>query len=486
MCSETRPNTKPENVTCNFMTEKLIQQYIWDNRENFSDFILEVEIPKKRNIEKPWEFTPSDIIYNSLIDKFEDFYNAVYELYLFGFEVPLKKNNDSTIRADLLGVLAGRNGVSIIEIKKSKQTERQAYTELLAYGSHIRTKFAPMSKVDVNYILISPMEERIVREATIQNLIYDNYYVFALIPEYQNDDITTLKLRPWIPTFEEVDSIIDSCFSESNFDAFKVTWDGLPGEWSPKEKGENPDKYMIERLNKVSSFAAQLMESKGIHGFVYASQTWSELRDYGHLINSIVLCGINPYKATKNRVLINDYALSSKEANEVNIEEINMLNIIPELESFAKEENINNNYLSDLSMTWSNEITGIGFEIVKTLTMSTERNGIETSWGTFDWDIYQKNSIEDIYCHNFDIRVTGLIRDLFFKYSKYDFDYIKQYGTDEHPTYWDGDIPNEFIEMVTSQYYVRKFIKRLFNPYSEFEDEFDNEEFDDNELKDEL
>lgn len=457
------------------MTEKEIQNYIWDNRKKIGDLLVEIEVPSKRETILPWEITPADIIYNNLLDKFEDFWIAVQSLILIGTEVPLKKYGDSTIRADFLGIFSGRNGTVVVELKKSKQTERQAYTELLAYGSHLRTVFAPMSKRDVNFILISPMQERIVREATIQNLIYDDNFVFALIPEITDNDLTTLKLRPWIPSFEEVDNLINACFSESNFDTFKITWDALPGEWSPFEKGEDPDQNIIDRFNIVSSYAAQLMESKGIHGFVYCSQNWSELVDYAHLINSIILCGINPYKATKSRFLINQGAIL-KEINEISTDYIQLSDIIPELQKPDYEDRYN--YLSTLSSLWFDELSRVGFEIIETMTISTERTSIEKGYGCFDWNSYQKSAMEDVYCHNFDIKLTGLIRNLFFEYSKQDYEYVRKYGRESDLSLWETDIPDEFIEMVTSQHHVRSFIRRLFSdPMQDLIDDI-NEEFD--------
>jgi len=213
------------------MREKDIQKYLWDKRKNFEDLIEKIDIPEKIKHEKPWEYTPSEIIYNILIEKYREMYEGIFNLSIFAYEVPLNKESDAAIRADFLGVLNGRNGLAVVELKKSKQTERQAFTELLAYGSHVRGVFAPMSKMDIAYILIAPMQERIVREATIQNFIYDRNEIFALIPIWQNDDLATLKLKPWIPSFEEVNALTVDCFSESNFDIFKVTWDALPGEW---------------------------------------------------------------------------------------------------------------------------------------------------------------------------------------------------------------------------------------------------------------
>lgn len=93
----------------------------------------------------------------------------------------MKKKNESTIRLDLLGLLESENGLCIIEVK-SKQTERQAFTELLAYSSHLKQIFMPLSNVDIAHILIAPMESRIVRESILNGIVYERKFTFALIP----------------------------------------------------------------------------------------------------------------------------------------------------------------------------------------------------------------------------------------------------------------------------------------------------------------
>jgi len=461
------------------MTEKEIQNYIWKNKQNWIDLLSPINFPKKIEIENPSHITPSQAIFNMIVTNYEDHFNSLFDLELIGCEVPLKKDSDSTIRADFLGVLQGRNGLTVIELKKSRQTERQAYTELLAYGSHLKTIFSPMSKIDIGYVLISPMEERIVREATINSILYDKNYVIALIPKWKKNDINSLTLEPWIPTFEEINNLTTSCFSGSNFNIFKVTWDALQGDWSPEKNEDDPDQDMIDKMNTVSAYAAQLMEAKGIHGFVYTMQNWSEIKNLGHLINAIVIGGINPYKATKNRVLTTKHNLTQKQADEISIDYFDIYQIIPELKrEQILEDKYEPNYLSDLSMSWDNEIAGIGFDIVKTLTKSIDKKWIETSHGGFNWENYQ-NSMEDSYCHLFEMRVTGLMRELFFEYSKLDYDFIRENGANKHEQYWGGDIPNYLVDISTNQYYLRNFIQRLFNPYFEYMDNIEGDDDDD-------
>jgi hypothetical protein len=455
------------------MTEKDIQKYIWDHKNDWKSLLVNARFPTNEKSDNPTHLTPAEAMFNLVVEKTRILYNSLEYLEFFGCEVPLRKKGKSTIRADFLGIMGGGNGIAIIELKKGKKTERQSFTELLAYSGHLRTVFAPMGKMDIVYVIIAPMKERIVREAIVNCLLYENMRTIALVPEFENDDVSTLKLNPWIPSFKEIEQLTNSCFSERNFDVFKITWEALEGEWSPEKGVKNPDEHMIDRMNEVSAIAAQVMEAKGINGFVFSTQSFSETRELLPLANGLVLCGLNPYKATKNRFLKTERNLSVKEADNIDIVEVNLLDIIPELEKSAKNENIETNFLGFLSLAWDNEMTGIGFDIVQTLTKSLDQESIITDYGGFNWDDYQSKFLEDIYCHNFKMRLTGLLRKLFFEYAKLDYDYIREYGHEEHFQYADGDIPNFLVDISNSQFFVRNFIRRLFNPYYEFEDDFD-------------
>lgn len=118
-----------------------------------------------------------------------------------------------------------------------------------------------MSGGDIIYVLISPVGERIVEQATINTLIYDNNNVCLLVPKYEDDDINTLKLELWIPDKKVFKDLSYSCFNRENISVSKIVWESLPDEWSPMP-GEQPTPEMYKRLNKVSSIAAQLMEEK--------------------------------------------------------------------------------------------------------------------------------------------------------------------------------------------------------------------------------
>ena len=56
------------------MTEKQIQDYIWANKENWSDLLLDFEFPELINVENPSLLRPSEVIYNKLVSEYKEIY----------------------------------------------------------------------------------------------------------------------------------------------------------------------------------------------------------------------------------------------------------------------------------------------------------------------------------------------------------------------------------------------------------------------------
>lgn len=124
-----------------------------------------------------------------VIDRYKEYWLCVKEMEFWGCEVTLKEEEERNMRTDFLGYTPGGNGIVVVELKKSNQTARQAFTELPAYSSFLRTLFSPSSKNDIMYLLISPMDERIVEQAAIHQLVYDNNKVCILEPRIVGKDL---------------------------------------------------------------------------------------------------------------------------------------------------------------------------------------------------------------------------------------------------------------------------------------------------------
>lgn len=439
-------------------SEKEIQEYIWNHREELFSMIEQPSFDPEPN-KMPEEYEPWELLYYQLIKEYKESYELLDCLDIFGCEVRLPKEGENTIRTDFLGCLEGENGFIICELKVNRQPERQSYTELFAYANHIRSKFAPMGRRDIFYLLIAPMEERIVREATISNLLYDKNREIVLIPEV-GSTIDTLKFKMWIPSKDEFSVFARTAFAFENIDVFRISWKGAEGIWSPTQEGMSPNTEMIHRLNKVSHCAAQIMEANGINGFVYCSQSYPEVRDKGFLENGITICGINPFKSAKTRFFF-EKGLNINEAAKAGIEHLGMDMIFPNLKNNCEVLDNRESYWFLLSESWSSCLDRIAFDVLRLVNYTFGPMTYEHGCGSFTWDSYLYDSSEDDLCWNYDINLTGIFREIYnLKLERY-YEAAHQYSDIEKRIIESGKLEYHCIDMMYSHRHIRDFIKSL-------------------------
>ena len=92
--------------------ETEVQSFIWEHKE---ELFSRIEIPcfETDPGKKPWEYDPWELLYYQAIKEYEEAYKSLERLEIFGCEVRLSKEDDSTIRTDFLGCLEGENGFVI-------------------------------------------------------------------------------------------------------------------------------------------------------------------------------------------------------------------------------------------------------------------------------------------------------------------------------------------------------------------------------------
>lgn len=467
-------------------SEKEIQLHIWNNRENFMDLVD--QLTGLDEIETSYELynlLPQNLLWNRVSSQIKNIFNQLHSLNIFAVEVPLGKDNDSTIRADFLGYFPGSPGVAIIELKKSEQTERQSFTELLAYSNHLSLIFPGLSRDDVLYILISPMKTRIAREAVVQSLAFDNRKIIAFMPRLEDEnDLATLRLTPWVPSESDLSLFSNFAFNRKNLNVYKIVWKYSENDWDPP-KGESLNCRMQNQLNTVSAFAAQKMEEVGIHGFVYCSQSWPELAEVLPYSNSLVLVGLNPYAVGGAKHWLNqNSSLIFKDDFYGIIPDIS--EILPGLKENGSGKNFEKGHFSlleDLFHTWSSQLLRIGNEIVKFSTLKLDGSHTSIDQGSMNWDVYQKQIIEDVYCTNLDVRPTGLFRYLFIEVLKSDYKTVSGLEPETHILH--DSLLDLSVSMMKSQSYFRDFINRMFDPgFLEnfgLDDIFDENDTDDTE-----
>ncbi|WP_174868645.1 hypothetical protein [Pectobacterium polaris] len=446
-----------------YFSEKQIQEYIWNARDDFSELLAEQhDIELHEFKDDLSDVTAKLLMRNKIKKRLSDLYSKLYGMKLIGYEVPLEQNSNSTIRADFLAVFPDDTGLAVVELKKSNQTERQAFTELLAYSNHMTTLFPAMTRDDSIYVLISPMETRIARDAVIQSLTFDNRSIVALVPRFTDpQDITTLRLHLWVPSESELSSFSNIAFREENFSVCKLSWEYDPGRWDA-EKGKSPAEYLVNQFDNVSSLAAQHMEEIGIHGFTYCSQLWPELSDALPYTNSLVLVGLNPYAVGSVQYLMGMRTNEDDEIPDPNMYVPHISELIEKLGVGELYES-NSEVLESLHRIWNSQLFRVGKKVIDVATKNTDGKYIGIEYGFMDWGTYQRSLLEDVLCHNFAIRSTGLMRHLYTDILNLDYEICKEFGLENHPIH--GDMPYLGVDFLNSQMYFREFISRMF--YSE-------------------
>ncbi|WP_417592835.1 hypothetical protein [Owenweeksia hongkongensis] len=461
-------------------SEKEIQDHIWEQRENWHDLILPLKLTNPYSFEDEdsiYGLSADKLLYNLTYERISELYASVKNLELIGVEVPLEKKKDSTIRADFLGVEPGAPGIAIIELKKSTQTEREAFTEMLAYASHINNLFPTHCLDDNILILIAPFKVRTVREAFLQSLIFDRKRVFVLQPVFEDKtNIKTLRLKPYTPNPQDISSLTEVAFAKRNFDVEVAVWIDTPEFWNTTKEKRDPSHNQRENMNRVSAYAAQLMESKKIHGFVYTQQCWPELVEMLPYSNSLVMVGFNPYKIANDKYYADhNPKIKISEIPEINDYGPNLADLIPGLNKSAKKLHADTNFMVDLNMVWDSHLGRIANEVVKTMNLNNQNMAIYRDRGSMNWHQYETSMIENVLCFNYDVRPTGILRELFWETTKIDYTHWKKFN--KHPV--QGDIYGWAVETLNSHHFFSEFLERMFgDPFGirDIDDDLDEKE----------
>lgn len=442
-------------------SEKQIQEQIWKFRDELPDIIDEFEtLPlyeygsDKKDIES---VTAEKLLYNLIVQRIQDIHCEVRGTLLFGMEIPLGNDGETKIRTDFLGKSEGRPGIYIFELKKNKQTERQAFTELLAYANQLNYKFPSHCIDDTVFVLISPIAGKTIEDAYLQSLIFDKRKVCILQPYFiDENDISTLRLKPFFPSLPDILVFSNTAFKKRNFDVAVFEWSDEETYWNATPEGKNE-----KNMNRVAYLAAQLMEAKNIHGFVYGQQIWPELKKVLPNTNKLVLVGLNPYKIASDRYHHNN--LPSKKPSELpDIDEMfNLVNLSHILTGLTRYREIHDdwNYFTGLSNAWASQLHHAAEEAVAFGKIN--RNGIdihsEVSYPG-NWEQYESSYVDNVVTFNYEVIPTGVVRQLYHETSR--LDYLHWTKFKNHP--YQGDAHGWAIENCESHSYFEIFLNRMF------------------------
>lgn len=403
-------------------TENEFRDYLFENhKKSMASLVVGRRDPVS------WQggnFPPLSFLLQQIAEiKINRILDGLESLVITAKELRLQKKGDATTRIDLFGN-SETNGLTIIELKKSKQTERQAYTELLAYANHFCSIFPGLTESAINSILIAPMETRTVRDAFVQELIGNNKSVAALVPKQHNCKISLNVYYPdpsYYQWFEN--KLLDDRSMLTVAIAFPLI-DGWIDSDKSSEGGEIPG-YSKAALNTISSTISHRLEAEGFHSLVYASQKWGEIASQLPYPNAIYVVFLNPYSSLRTSVKDKEVYGDS---NQGRLEEVQVIfNQLAEDEREFWIESLESNF-HDLAIRTVKEEFDKCFR-------NTDGKKIQSEISLPDWYGLKTSMIDAVCTHNLDVFHSGLLRNIYMKY----IDHI--YDKKEDAIYYDDDLP---------------------------------------------
>lgn len=403
------------------LSENDFRDYLFDNhKDSLSDLIHGRRDPIEWNGEG---FPPISILLQQIVErKINEVVDGLESLTLSARELRLEKSGDSTTRIDLFGN-SECIGLTIIELKKSKQTERQAYTELLAYANHFCSIYPGLTERAINSILIAPMATRTVRDAFVQEILGNNKSSAALIP---SDDNGEIRLTIYYPDESYYQWFENNLLDDRSMYTVAVEFPEIEG-WIDTDKNNDqkiPD-WSKAALNTISNSISHRLEAEGLHSIVYATQQWGEIGQQFPNPNVIYAVVLNPFASFRSSSLDDEVYGDTKEGRVSEIQAI--YDQIDESEREYWLESMESNF------------HGLAIRIVKEefdkCFRSTDGLGVRSEISLPDWYGVKTSMINSVFTHNLDIYQTGLLRQV---YSRY-LDYIFEVKWDE--IYYCDDLP---------------------------------------------
>lgn len=337
---------------------------------------------------------------NTIID-------ALESLTIRARELRLERVADSTTRIDLFGT-SPDSGVTIIELKKSGQTERQAFTELLAYAQHFCSVFAGLTESSITCLLVAPMAGRTIRDAYAQQLITNRKQILALIPEQVGDEI---HLRVYYPGDAYYQWYENSLLDDRSMCVVSVSFPLLPGWIDSDEVREDRSLPLHSRnaLNTVSSAIAHKLEAHGYHAMVYAAQKWGEVARVIPFPNTVFVVAMNPYSSFRTSLQDGRVYGEGPADRYLTIQSIH-----DQLDTGGSE-----NWLETVDSSFLGQVIKLAIYEFRSCFWNKAQAPIQYEIGLPDWECLKGSFIDAVAVHNMDIYTTGLLREVYAAYVKH-------------------------------------------------------------------
>jgi hypothetical protein len=308
-------------------------------------------------------------------------HNLMAAATITGSKVKLTTSGPSWMELDLIGY--HDDGLFVLELKVNKSAERNAFSELFAYSNYVAEAFTGSGRGDITNVLVAHLDNEITRQAYLYDLLISGREVIVYRPIWE-DTLESLRLELHLPSDSEFQRFSNALLSHDAMSCVVASFDDLDGWYDSKEDGGSLNEYTVDALSKVSTYAAQLMEAEGLHGFCFMRKPWRELPS-GYR-NSFIICALNPFRMR-------------------NFERAD--GILAQLKSDERDAFI--------------DIPHMGFEgrllrIAKRAIAECLEYGADFELETAYWGAMVTNMIEVVFNHKFSFRPTGMMREAFVSY----------------------------------------------------------------------
>lgn len=228
------------------------------------------------------------------LEKIERIHYGMYSAEITSSKLKLPIDKTQPMELDFVGWY--EDGIFVLELKVNRSAERNSFTELLGYSNYFTELYVLSGARDITNILVSDLEAKITKQAYLYDLIVNDRNTLVYHPTFVGDDVQSLKLEIFIPSDSEFEYFTSALLGHRNMCCVVVSFRDLEDWFDSKEEGGSLNSWTKKHLAALSNYAAQLLESEGLHGFCYVRKPWDSIpADYR---NSLIICAVNPFLST--------------------------------------------------------------------------------------------------------------------------------------------------------------------------------------------
>lgn len=316
------------------------------------------------------------------LEKLQRLHNSVRYGQFVGSKIKLPIDRSQPMELDLIG--EDGNGLFILELKVGRSAERHAFSELMAYSHYLAEMFALSGPKDITNVLVANLDAKITRKAFLYDLIVNDRNIIVYHPVFTGDSLNSLRLKAHIPSDDDFRFFTNQLLSHDSMACVVASFHDLEGAFESEEIEGRLRESTIKNLERLSGYAAQLMEAEKLHGFSFVRKPWQEIPLFYR--NSLIICALNPFISP-------DFERSA-----------------PFLEQL--DDRFQAYYVDNVKSSFDSRLLSIARRAIDDGLTHGHHCDLETPL----WGAMVVSPLEVVHTHNFGFRPTGVLREAYVSY----------------------------------------------------------------------